>query len=169
MPAGAVADSCGLPGIAFYSGTRTGLVPIRLRRDTARAMSRENVEIVLGQWDAWSNGDLDRWAQAWSFDVVVVAPKGWPEGQVERGLDAWRRQAQRLRDTWAEARIEVDEIRDVEDRVLAGFRYVTLGGDTGIPFETHMGVVFFLSEGKITRAHFAWTLAEALEAVGLSE
>ena len=132
-------------------------------------MSRENVEVVLGQWDAWSRGDLDRWAQAWDSEVTVFAPKGWPEGQVERGLDAWRRQAERLRDTWAEARIEVDEIRDVDDRVLARFRYVTLGGDTAIPFETPMGVVFVLREGKITRAYFDWTLAEALEGVGLRE
>jgi hypothetical protein len=47
-------------------------------------MSRENVEVVLGQWDAWNDGDLDRWAQAWDSDVVVFAPEGWPEGAVER-------------------------------------------------------------------------------------
>ncbi len=99
----------------------------------------------------------------------MFAPKGWPEGPMERGLDAWRRQAERLRDTWAEARIEVDEIRDVADRVLARIRYVTLGGDTAIPFETPMGVVCFLSEGKITRAYFDWTLDGALAAAGLSE
>src|SRR5687767_88260 len=132
-------------------------------------MSQENVEIVLGQWDAWNNGNLDRWAQAWDPDVVIVAPKGWPEGEVERGLDAWRRQAQRLRDSWAEARVEVDEIRETKDRVLAQFRYVTLGTDTGIPFETSMAVVFILSERKITRGYFAWTMADALEAAGLSE
>jgi ketosteroid isomerase-like protein len=132
-------------------------------------MSRENVEVVLGQWDAWNDGNLDRWAQAWDCEVVVTAPQGWPEGPVERGLDAWRRQAQRLRDTWAEARVEVDEIRDVRDRVLAQFRYVTLGADTGIPFETPMAVVFLLSERKITRGYFGWTMDEALEAVGLAE
>ncbi|HEY6637275.1 MAG TPA: nuclear transport factor 2 family protein [Solirubrobacterales bacterium] len=102
-------------------------------------MSKENVEIVLDQWDAWSDGNLDRWAQGWDPEVVVVAPKGWPEGDVEQGIEAWRRQAQRLRDTWAEARIEVDEIRDVKDRVLVRFRYVTVGEDTGIPFETPHG------------------------------
>jgi ketosteroid isomerase-like protein len=119
--------------------------------------------------DAWNSGDLDRWAQAWDPEVVVIAPKGWPEGAVERGLDAWRRQAQRLRDTWAEARVEADEIWDVEDRVLARIRYVTLGADTGIPFETPMAVVFFLSERKITRGYFGWTMGEALEAAGLRE
>jgi ketosteroid isomerase-like protein len=132
-------------------------------------MSQENVEIVLGQWDAWNEGNLDRWAQAWDSEVVVTAPQGWPEGQVERGLDAWRRQAQRLRDTWAEARVEVDEIRDVRDRVLAQIRYVTLGADTGIRFETPMAVVLLLSERKITRGYFGWTMEEALEAAGLSE
>jgi ketosteroid isomerase-like protein len=138
-------------------------------RDTARAMSEENVEIVLGQWDAWNNADLDRWAEAWDSEVVVVAPKGWPEGEAEHGLDAWRRQAQRLRDTWGDARVEVDEIRDVKDHVLARIRYVTRGADTGIPFETPMGVVLFLNERKITRGYFGWTMAEALEAAGLSE
>jgi ketosteroid isomerase-like protein len=132
-------------------------------------MSQENVEIVLGQWDAWNNGDLDRWAQAWDFEVVVVAPEGWPDGAVERGLGAWRRQAQRLRDSWAEARVVVDEIRDVDDRVVARIRYVTTGGETGIAFETPMAVVLLLNERKITRAYFAWTMAEALEAAGLTE
>jgi ketosteroid isomerase-like protein len=132
-------------------------------------MSQENVEIVLGQWDAWNDRNLDRWAQAWDSEVVVVAPKDWPEGAVSRGLHAWRLQAQRLRDTWAEARIEVDEIWDVDDWVLARIRYVTLGADTGIPFETTMAVVFLLSERKITQAFFDWTMAEALEAVRLSE
>jgi ketosteroid isomerase-like protein len=132
-------------------------------------MSQENVEVVLEQWDAWSSGDMDRWARAWDSDVIVFAPEGWPDGAAERGLDAWRRQAQRLRDTWAEARIEVDEIRDVEDRVVARIRYVTLGGNTGIPFETPMAVVLLLNERKITRAYFAWTMAEALQAAELRE
>ena len=132
-------------------------------------MSQENVEIVLGQWDAFNSGNLDRWAQAWDPEVVVFAPKGWPEGEVERGLDAWRRQAQRLRDTWDEARVEVDEIQDLRDQVHARIRYVTVGADTGIPFETPMAVVFFLSKGKITRGYFGWTMADALEAAGLPE
>lgn len=132
-------------------------------------MSRDNLEVVLGQWDAWNEGDLDRWARAWDSEVVVVAPKGWPDGEAEHGLDAWRRQARRLRDPWSEARVEVDEIREVDDRVLARIRYVTLGKETGIPFETPMAVVLFLSDGKITRAYFDWTMDEAVEAAGLTK
>ena len=132
-------------------------------------MSQENVEVVERQFKAWSVGDLDEWAKAWDRDVVVVAPKGWPEGEVERGLDAWRRQAERLRDTWAEARIEIDEIRAVEDRVVVRIRYVTKGADTGLPFETPMAAVFVMTQGKITRGEYFWEFAEALEAAGLRE
>jgi hypothetical protein len=77
--------------------------------------------------------------------------------------------AQRLRDSWAEARIEIDEIRPVEDRVLARFRYVTKGAGTGLPFETPMAAVFFLEDRKINRAQYCWKLADALKAVGLGE
>ena len=56
-----------------------------LSRDTARAMSQENVEIVLDQWDAWSDGNLDRWAQAWDPEVVVVRPEGLARGRGRAG------------------------------------------------------------------------------------
>ena len=132
-------------------------------------MSQENVEIVTRQFQAWNAGDFDKWAVDMDRDVVVVAPEGWPDGEVNRGVDAWRRQAQRLRDSWAEARIEIDEIRPVEDRVVARIRYVTKSAETGLPFETPMAAVFYLKERKIKHAQFFWEAAEALEAAGLRE
>jgi ketosteroid isomerase-like protein len=130
-------------------------------------MSQENVEIVTRQFRAWNAGDFDKWAEDLDRDVVVVAPEGWPDGEVNRGIDAWRRQAQRLRDSWAEARIEIEEVRPVEDRVVARIRYVTKSAETGLPFETPMAAVFYLKERKIKHAQFFWEAAEALEAAGL--
>ncbi len=69
-------------------------------------MSEENVEIVRRQFEAWNIGDFDEWAQAWDSEVVVISPEGWPDGEVSRGLDDWRQQAERLRGSWAEARVE---------------------------------------------------------------
>ena len=133
-------------------------------------MSQENVEVVERQFKAWNAGDFDEWAETWTHDVEVFPPEGWPEGGVNRGLDAWRRQAERLRDTWAEARAEIDEIRPVEDdRVLARIRYVTKGAGTGIPFDTPMAAVFFMTDGKIRRGRYFWKIDDALEAAGLSE
>jgi ketosteroid isomerase-like protein len=132
-------------------------------------MSQENVEVVKRQFNTWSAGDLDAWSEYWDPDAVVVAPRGWPDGGVNRGLDALRRQAQRLRDSWTEARIEIDEIRPAGDRVLARIRYVTKGAETGLPFETPMAAVFFLEDGRIKRAEYYWEMDEALEAVGLRQ
>jgi ketosteroid isomerase-like protein len=133
-------------------------------------MSQENVEIVRRQFELWSQGNLDEWARHWDPDVIVVGPEGWPEGDTYRSLDAWRRQAERLRDSWEEARAEVDEIRPVgDDRVVTRFRYVTRGRDPGMSFDTAMAAAFFLRDGKIIRAQYYWDIAEALEAAGLSE
>jgi ketosteroid isomerase-like protein len=77
-------------------------------------MAQENLEVVRRQFELWSEGRLDAWAQHWDRGVLVMAPEGWPEGPEFRGLDAWRRQAERLRDSWDEARVEVDDIRPWE-------------------------------------------------------
>jgi ketosteroid isomerase-like protein len=132
-------------------------------------MSEENREIVRRQFDLWNEGDLDAYIQCYDSEVVVEAPEGWPEGSVSRGLDAWRQQAQRLRDTWDEARVEVEEIRPVgEDRVVTRIRYVTIGKEPGISFDTPMAAVFFLDGRKIRRAQFFWDIEEALKAADLS-
>ena len=134
-------------------------------------MSEENVEIVQRANEHWSEGNLDdAWAELWDPDVVVTAPEGWPEGEGEHGLEAWRRQAERLRDSSEEARVEVDDIRPVgQDRVVCRLRYVTRGKDPGMSFDTPMAAAFFLHEGRITRADYFWDFADALEAAGLSE
>jgi ketosteroid isomerase-like protein len=133
-------------------------------------MSQENVEKVLSQFELWNKGeDLDAFAHYYDPNVIVDAPEGWPEGSVSRGFDAWKQQAERLRDTWEEARTEVDEIRPVgRDRVVAQIRYVTVGKDPGMAFETPLAVAFTFAEGKITRATYFWEM-QALEAAGLSD
>jgi ketosteroid isomerase-like protein len=88
---------------------------------------------------------------------------------VNRGFDAWRRQAERLRDSWADARVEVDEIRSNDNAVVVRIRYLTTSGDTGLPFETPMAATFFFRDGRITLGQYYWHMSEALEAAGLSE
>ena len=133
-------------------------------------MSEKNVKIVKRGNELWSEGDLDAWVELWDPQVVVTAPEGWPDGAGQYGLEAWRRQAERLRDSWEEARIEVDDIRPVgPDRVVSRFRYVTRGKDPGMSFDTPMAAAFTFHEGKITRADYFWDFADALEAAGTSE
>ena len=130
----------------------------------------ENVRVVLRAFELWNEGDLDGWADLFDPDVLVIAPEGWPEGPPTEGFEAWKRQAQRLRETWREARADVGEVRAVgRDRVLARLRYVTRGEGTEISFDTPMTGLFTLEQGRITRGHYFWDHEEAAEAAGLSE
>jgi ketosteroid isomerase-like protein len=132
-------------------------------------MSEENVEIVQRVFELWNSGELDEVMLHYDPDVVVKAPEGWPEGQETRGVDAWRQRAQRLLETWDEARSEVDEIQAAgTDRVLVRMRYVTRA-TTGLSFATQLNAVFRLKERKITELLYFWELEPALEAAGLSE
>ena len=133
-------------------------------------MSQENVEIVRQFIDLGSAGKPDDWAPLCHDDLVVVSPDNWPDGGVHRGLDAWKRQAERVRDAWATIRLQVDEALAVgTDRVLARVSFLAQGADAGLSFDTPVYLACIVQEGLITRCEWFWTYAEALEAVGLSE
>ena len=130
------------------------------------------MKTVRSWFEVWNapDGDLEELRRFFDPDVVVIAPDGWPDARETRGVDAWMRQAERLRNTWAEVRSEIDEIRAVgDDRVFAHVRYLTRGADDGIAFDTPISAVFFFRDGLATRAHYFWDKAEALKAAGLAE
>jgi ketosteroid isomerase-like protein len=131
-------------------------------------MSQDNVEIVRETIEAFNR---DEESSRWHPEVVVVPPEGWPEGgEVVHGLAAWQRQMERLRDSWADTRLEIDDIRSVdEERVVWTLRWLTTGKDSGLAFETAMGAVYTVNDGLIVRGEFFRSPADALEAVGLSE
>ena len=129
-------------------------------------MAQENVETVRRLFELWTEGKLDSWMEPFDPDVVVHAPEGWPEGTVTYGVDAWLQQAERLRDTWAHASAEVEDIRPVgDDRVIARIRYVTHGKDPGMAFDTPMSVAVLFADGKITRMRYFWDHQAAVDAV----
>ena len=134
-------------------------------------MSQENLAIVRDTFGRFETNDPNfRDFSHWDEDVVVTPPEGWPEGGEVRGLDAWRRQTERLRDSWEEARIEIDEMDAVGDeRVLTIFRYVTRGRDGALAFDTTMGSIHTFKGDKIVRAEFFRSADDALEAAGLQE
>jgi ketosteroid isomerase-like protein len=113
-------------------------------------------EVLRESWRAWSEGDLDRAMRFIDPDVVVIAPEGWPEGAVTRGAEAWELQARRLRESWEEAWVEVDEIRELEGgRVSAQIRYATRGKE-GIEFSTPLSVVAEIAGEKIKHIRYDW-------------
>ena len=134
-------------------------------RDTARAMSRENVEIVQAGFDAWNAGDMQAFGDLFSDDVVVRPPKGWPEPGPFVGRQVVMRQFESVRETWDTDEAErVSEFIDAGDRVLA--RHIWRGAGHGPTSEMEWTVLCTLRKGTIILIEYFWDHAEALEVVG---
>jgi len=130
-------------------------------------MSQENVEMIPMIFEAWNRGADDHPALA--EDLVTEPPAGWPEGEVLRDREAWIIQSTRLRDSWAKVRIEIQDVRAVdEERVVTSVRYIATGKESGLSFNTPMGAIQTLRQGKVVRQQFFNSPEEAFKAVGLS-
>jgi ketosteroid isomerase-like protein len=130
-------------------------------------MSEENIEVLRAFVSAWNARDMDAPRELHDPDVIMQAPKGWPEPGPEIGRDAVLRQFEQLRETWEADSVEPISFVDVGDRVLMRFSWHTAGQGPGSHLEfTHVATV---QNGKIVRQEYHWDHAEALETVGLSE
>jgi ketosteroid isomerase-like protein len=132
-------------------------------------VSQENVEIVMAWQAAWNRTDWDAIEQCFAADCEVYAPEGFLESGPFKGWLSVRREFERLKESWESERVEVDELRDLGERVLARWRWVTVGKRSGVASEVEVTTVSSLREGKIIRVDYFLDRTEALEAVGLRE
>jgi ketosteroid isomerase-like protein len=139
-------------------------------RDTARAMSQENVEVVREVWNAFNRGDLDTFIEFFDPEIEWHDLPTMPGGGVHRGRDPFRRHVEGFIEVWGEVRMETEEIRSIGDRVVSRGRYVGVGRESGIPVENPTsGAIYEFRGGRIVRVRQFVEHAEALEAAGLRE
>ena len=96
------------------------------RRDTGRAMSQENVEVVLWAIVAFNRRDMRGLAEFSHEDLefVSVLPED-ARGATYRGSEAWTRYFAAMDETWEEWQAEDFRLFDGgEDRVAGLFRLV---------------------------------------------
>ena len=153
-----------------------------MRRDTGRAMSQENVEIVRGYWEVvgrlldeyWANPDvpLSQWPLVeGGFDLVDPDAEWTPFGQPRvHGREQWLRaidDALEAVDYWHP---EIEEVIDAgQDKVLAVVRVSIRGRGSGVSVSQQLFTVVAVREGRIAGIIEYTARAEALEAVGLRE
>jgi len=65
--------------------------------------------------------------------------------------------------------VEVDELVDHGDRVIAVHRQRGLGASSGVAAELEQGIIFTLRDGEVVRAEVYGDPEKALEAAGLRE
>jgi ketosteroid isomerase-like protein len=129
-------------------------------------MSHEQVERLYRAYETFNvTKRIDRSAVA--VDVVMIAPNDILGGGVVRGREALERHLQDLTETFDNFRVEVEQIFDHGDRILAFVRLRGRAHGSGIPLDVPLAHLWTVRDGVATEQHIYVDREEALEAVGL--
>ncbi len=135
-------------------------------------MSEENVEAFKRGIEAYNRGDVET-----ILDIHHPAVEWRPALQVllggkaavYRGHDGIREFLRDLDESFSEGHIEIREIRDLGDRLLAEGRWLLRGRESGAETEAPLSFLVDFERGKVSSAVTYLDRNEALEAAGLRE
>jgi ketosteroid isomerase-like protein len=140
-------------------------------RDTAQAMSQENMEIVRQIYAQWETGDME--AGVDRFDPDVVFKTFMPDSServVLHGPDEIRSFMEEFLANWHNFRIVGDDFRELEnDSICVAGSQSATGRSSGATVKDSLFSVWTFAGEKVIRLVFDRDEADALKAVGLSE
>jgi ketosteroid isomerase-like protein len=137
-------------------------------RDTARAMSQENLEVVSRAISAINERDADAYMAVCNPDFELINQLAPIEGSY-RGEAGIRAFFESIQEGTLSFELEVERMRPLNgNRVLASLmsRIETTGGFEGNEAITNL---YELKDGKLSRVRVFRDHAQALEAAGLSD
>jgi ketosteroid isomerase-like protein len=129
-------------------------------------MSEENLEVLLRAMEAFEHDE-----EAW-LGLIDPAIEWYPieDGHIpSRGLEAAAGVRRRWLETWEGHQIELEEIKDSGDSVVASVHLTGRGKGSGVEVDLRVHMHFKLRDGKIVYLYEYADRGEAFEAAGLSE
>src|SRR6476661_4542448 len=116
-------------------------------------MSRENVDLVRGIYDAVARRDAASAFAVYADDIVweVSARRAVVMGRAYHGHDGVRRFWRDALSAFGEVDLDIEELIDAGDRVVAVIREREIGRSSGVPVEASHAAVWTLDEGKVIR------------------
>ncbi|MEJ7876847.1 MAG: nuclear transport factor 2 family protein [Solirubrobacterales bacterium] len=129
-------------------------------------MSKENVEIVRRLYAAFDDTDAEN-ALRYVDPSVVVDASHRVDGRVGHGLEEGAAILAEWMDTWSGWSHEIEDIRDLGDRVLVIETQRGRGKKSEIDWEGRFAMLFDLEGGKVTHWTIYDDVAEGLEVAGL--
>jgi ketosteroid isomerase-like protein len=136
-------------------------------------MSQTNVEVVRGIYEAVARRDSATPFEVYAEDIV------WDVSNSHRATvmgSALYHGHEGVRQFWQEALsvfgtvdLDVEELIDAGDRVVALIREREIGRTSGAPVDARHAAVWTLANGKVVRMQIFDNRAHALQGVGLAE
>jgi ketosteroid isomerase-like protein len=135
-------------------------------------MSEENVELARRNWELWSKGADDEVVRQLAPDVEWhhQIGLGTPLEGIYRGREEVLELSTAFRDSFAVARVEIEDVRDLSSTEVLVLGSLHLEGrGSGAPVTTPFGAVTEIRDGLAVRQRFWTDQSKALEAVELGE
>jgi ketosteroid isomerase-like protein len=138
-------------------------------RDTRRAMSRENVEIVRRWIEAFNRGGLEEAIRFLDPEIEWTTTSAYLEAGTYQGHEGVRHFVRNAAAAWEDLRIEPEKLIGAGDQVVVPLRIKVRGKQSRSQSVFKLTVLASLQGGKIVRIRDYTNKADALEAVGLRE
>jgi ketosteroid isomerase-like protein len=126
-----------------------------------------NVELVETALHAWNAQELDAFGAHVADDVVWLEVSGWleSEGAELRGKAKLLSNLGGLLEAWESYHLELEEIHDGADTVVAVVRETGRGRASGVEVDSLWGYVFTIANGKLARVEAYRDPDQALQRV----
>jgi ketosteroid isomerase-like protein len=143
----------------------------KAERDTERAMSQENVELVVSLYDAVQRQDYESPFEVIDEDIVWdMSGFALPDmARLYRGHDGIREFWSKWLAAWETIEYKALAAEDHGDQVIVEVEQRNRGRASGVAVDFHYFQVSTVRNGKVIASCMAETRAKALEAAGLSE
>lgn len=131
-------------------------------------MSAENVQIVRRAYEHFrETGEPAGHLMSPDFVWDMSTFRDWPERQTYEGIEGTREFLGDWVSAWEDWRLEVEQLIDGGDGVVAIVRQSGRSKTTGLPVDMRFAQVWTLADGKETHMRMYSDPDEAIRAVGL--
>jgi uncharacterized protein len=123
------------------------------------AVPSERLDIARRGIEAYNRGDFQALVELIDEDVEAVVPDGIANAGTYHGVQGFQRMTRHWGEAWEEFRVEVEDLIEEGDAVIAPVTQHARGRESGI--ETQMSAVHLMRfrRGRMYR----WRLCETLE------
>jgi ketosteroid isomerase-like protein len=97
----------------------------------------------------WNSGDVDGVVHFYTDDAEIRTGPHWPEQETYRGREAITATSKDWASLWDRLQIEVDELEEYGDKLVAIGAWRMRGAASGIDGEMAIFIVFTFRDGKI--------------------